>query len=144
MDVKFDVIQKAPVPINGDYNEGYDVGERKYNPSIVCPLGKTVVIGGYRDFKETTAPLVGTPILRNVPILGWFFSKDSESIEDVKIMMLVSVREVHPDEPEVQNAKLPYDECKNLTTEVQISNEDRLEARKRWSGWLYWLNWFMP
>ena len=59
-------------------------------------------------------------------------------------MMLVSVREVRPDEPEVQDAKLPYEECKNLTTEVQISNEDRLEARKRWSGWLYWLNWFMP
>ena len=144
VDVKFDVSQKTPVPINGDYNEGYDVGERKYNPSIVCPLGKTVVIGGYRDFKETTAPFVGTPILRNVPILGWFFSKDTESVEDVKIMMLVSVREVRPDEPEVQDAKLPYEECKNLTTEVQISNEDRLEARKRWSGWLYWLNWFMP
>ena len=144
VDVKFDVNQKTPVPINGDYNEGYDVGERKYNPSIICPLGKTVVIGGYRDFKETTAPLVGTPIFRNVPILGWFFSKDSESIEDVKLMMLVSVREVRPDEPEVQDAKLPYDECKNLTTEVQISNEDRLESRKRWSGWLYWMNWIMP
>lgn len=144
VDVKFDVNQKTPIPMEGGYQEGYNIEERKYNPAIVCPLGKTVVIGGYRDFKETTAPLVGTPILRNVPILGWFFSKDSESIEDVKIMMLVSVREVRPDEPEVQNAKLPYDECKNLTTEVQISNEDRLEARKRWNGWLYWMNWFMP
>lgn len=144
VDVKFDVNQKAPVPIGGNYNEGYDVAERKYNPSIVCPLGKTVVIGGYHDFKETTAPLVGTPILRNVPILGWFFSKDSEIVEDYKLMMLVSVREVRPDEPEVQKAKLPYDECKNLTTEVQISNQERLESRKRWSGWLYWLNWFMP
>lgn len=144
VDVKLDVSQKTPVPINGNYEEGYDVGERKYNPSVVCPLGKTVVIGGYRDFKETTAPLVGTPVLRNLPILGWFFSKDSESVEDVKIMMLVSVREVRPDEPEVQSAKLPYEECKNLTTEVQISNEDRLESRKRWSGWLYWLNWFTP
>ncbi len=144
VDVKFDVSEKTPTPINGDYNEGYDVGERTYNPSIVCPLGKTVVIGGYRDFKETTAPFVGTPILRNIPILGWFFSKDSHSVEDIKIMMLVSVREVRPDEPEVQDALLPYEECKNLTTEVQISNEERLEARKRWSGWLYWLNWFMP
>lgn len=144
VDVKFDVNQKTPIPMEGGYQEGYNIEERKYNPSIICPLGKTVVIGGYRDFKETTAPLVGTPIFRNVPILGWFFSKDSESVEDVKIMMLVSVREVRPDEPEVQDAKLPYDECKNLTTEVQISNEDRLEARKRWSGWLYWMNWFMP
>ncbi len=144
VDVKFDVNQKTPIPMEGGYQEGYNIEERKYNPAIVCPLGKTVVIGGYRDFKETTAPLVGTPILRNVPILGWFFSKDAESIEDIKIMMLVSVREVRPDEPEVQNTKLPYDECKNLTTEVQILNEDRLEARKRWSGWLYWLNWFMP
>ena len=145
VDVKFDVSQKTPTPAkDGGYQEGYDVQENKYNPSIVCPLGKTVVIGGYRDFKEMTAPFVGTPILRNVPILGWFFSKDSESVEDVKIMMLVSVREVRPDEPEVQDAKLPYEECKNLTTEVQISNEDRLESRKRWSGWLYWMNWFMP
>ncbi|MBR3820609.1 MAG: hypothetical protein IKJ37_03200 [Kiritimatiellae bacterium] len=144
VDVKFDVNQKTPIPMEGGYQEGYNIEERKYNPAIVCPLGKTVVIGGYRDFKETTAPLVGTPIFRNVPILGWFFAKDSESVEDVKIMMLVSVREVRPDEPEVQTAKLPYDECKNLTTEVQISNEDRLEARKCWSGWLYWMNWFMP
>jgi len=144
VDIKFDVSQKTPIPMEGGYEEGYNIEERKYNPSIVCPLGKTVVIGGYRDFKETTAPLAGTPILRNVPILGWFFASDSESVEDVKIMMLVSVREVRPDEPEVQNAKLPYEECKNLTTEVQISNEDRLEARKRWSGWLYWMNWIMP
>ena len=145
VDVKFDVNQKTPIPMEeGGYEEGYKIDERRYNPSIICPLGKTVVIGGYRDFKETTVPLAGTPILRNVPILGWFFSNDSESVEDVKIMMLVSVREVRPDEPEVQDAKLPYDECKNLTTEVQISNEERLEARKRWSGWLYWMNWFMP
>lgn len=144
VDVKFDVNQKTPIPMKGGYEEGYNIEERKYNPSIVCPLGKTVVIGGYRDFKETTAPLVGTPILRNVPILGWFFSNDYESVEDVKIMMLVSVREVRPDEPEVQNAKLPYDECRDLTTEVQISNEERLEARKRWDGWLYWMNWIMP
>ena len=144
VDVKFDVNQKTPIPMEGGYHEGYNIEERKYNPSIICPLGKTVVIGGYRDFKETTAPLVGTPIFRNVPILGWFFAKDSESVDDIKIMMLVSVREVRPDEPEVQDAKLPYEECKNLTTEVQISNEDRLESRKRWSGWLYWMNWFMP
>lgn len=145
VDVKFDVNQKTPRPSpDGGYQEGYDVEERKYNPSIICPLGKTVVIGGYRDFKETTAPYVGTPIFRNVPILGWFFSNDSEQVEDVKIMMLVSVREVRPDEPEVQDAELPYVACKNLTTEVQISNEERLEARKRWHGWLYWLNWIMP
>ena len=144
VDIKLDVNQKKPIPMEGGYTEGYNIEERKYNPAIVCPLGKTVVVSGYRSFTETTAPLVGVPILRNIPILGWAFSKDSEAVEDVKLMMLVSVREVRPDEPDVQGAKLPYDECKDLTTEVDISNEERLDARKRWHGWLCWLNWFMP
>ena len=130
--------------MGGGYEEGYNIEEFEYNPAIVCPLGKTVVISGYRNFSETTKPLAGMPVLRNVPILGWFFSNDKEQIEDGKLMMLVSVREVRPDEPEVQNAKLPYDECKDLTTEVEISNKERIEARKRWHGLLYWLNWFTP
>lgn len=143
-DIRLNVSQKKPVPMSGGYEEGYNIEEFEYNPAIVCPLGKTVVISGYRNFSETTKPLAGMPVLRNVPILGWFFSNDKEQIEDGKLMMLVSVREVRPDEPEVQNAKLPYDECKDLTTEVDISNKERIEARKRWHGLLYWLNWFTP
>lgn len=144
VDMKFEVNQKKPIPMEGGYDEGYNIEEKKYNPAIVCPLGKTVVISGYRDFSESTMPFAGTPILRNVPLLGWFFSKDSESVEDIKIMMLVSVREVPANELDMKNTKLPYEECKNLTTEVQVSNEDRIESRKPYSGWLYWMNWFMP
>ena len=144
VDIKLDISQKTPEPSPAGYQEGYDVKENSYNPAIICPLGKTVVISGYRNFTESTKPFNGTPILRNVPILGWFFSSDDEFIEDVKLMMLVSVREVRPDEPEAQDAKLPYDETKDLTTEVEIPNKERLESRKRWHGWLYWLNWFTP
>jgi len=144
VDIKLDVRQKTPVPMEGGYEEGYNIEEKEYNPAVICPLGKTVVISGYRSFKETTAPMSGTPIFRNIPLLGWFMAHEGENVEDIKMMMLVSIREVRPDEPEAQDAVLPYEECKDLTTEVEVSNEDRLAARKRWSGWLYWLNWFTP
>lgn len=146
--LKLNILQKTPEPSAAGYAEGYDVKENEYNPTVDCPLGKTVVIAGYRSFVQTTMPPSGFPVLRNVPIINWFVSQEGDLAEDMKLMMLVSVRAVRPDEPEQQDARLPYEESKNLTTEVQIDNNDRIEKRKadaaRWDGWLFWLNWFTP
>ena len=142
--VRLDINQENPLPMEeGGYQEGYNVQQYEYNPVLDLPLGQTMVIGGYRKMVETTVPPSGFPILRHVPIVNWFVSKESNSLENMKLMMLVSVRAVDPNEPEPQKAKLPYEESKNLPTEVEITNEERLEGRKKFSGFWYWLNWFV-
>ena len=145
--IQLDIKQENPVPFSpeaGGYEEGYNVHQYEYNPVLDCPLGKTMVIGGYRKMVETSTPSSGFPILRHVPIVNWFIAKEGNLVENMQLMMLVSVRAVRPDEPEAQETKLPYEESKNLPKEIEISNEDRLESRKRFHGFWYWLNWFVP
>lgn len=138
--VKLSIEQKNYAPLA---DGSYDVPEYTYNPVIDCPLGKTVVLGGYQEMVESTVPPSGFPILRHVPIVNWFVSNESNEKNDLKLMMLISVRAVKADEPEAQKTALPYEESKNLPTEVQVGNDERLEARK-YHGILYFLNWFMP
>lgn len=146
VNVKLNVEQKTPKPSPAGYQEGYIVDRNEFNPVVDCPLGKTVVVAGYNSFVQSTMPPSGFPVLRNVPIINWFLSQEGDNVEDMKLMMLVSVRAVRPDEPEQQDALLPYEASKNLTTEVQIDNNERIQKRKdeKWSGWLFWLNWFTP
>ena len=144
VDMDMLITQKKPIPMDGGYQEGYNIQENKYNPSIVCPLGKTVVLAGYKNMVESTMPPAGFPVLRHIPIMNWFVSKEGDSIENVKLLMLVSVNVARGDEPEAQNARLSYVDTKDLPTEVEIPNEERLESRKKWHGALYWLNWFTP
>lgn len=135
--------QENPIPIKGaGYEEGYDVQQYEYNPVIDCPLGQTVVIAGYHKMIENTIPPSGFPVLRRIPIVKWFIAKESNSIEDIKLMMLVSVRAVNPKEPEPQQATLPYEDSRNLPTEIEVPNDERLKARekeKKSKGFWSWL-----
>lgn len=144
VDVDILITQKKPIPMDGGYQEGYNIEENEYNPSIVCPLGKTVVLAGYKNMVESTMPPAGFPVLRHIPIMNWFVSKEGNSIENIKLLMLVSVKIVQGDEPEAQNARMSYVDTKDLPTEVEIPNDERLEGRKKWHGFLYWMNWFTP
>ena len=144
VDVDLQITQKKPIPMDGGYEEGYNIEENEYNPSVVCPLGKTVVLAGYKNMVESTMPPAGFPVLRHIPIMNWFVSKEGDSIENVKLMMLVGVKIAKGDEDEAQNVRLSYDDTKDLPTEVEISNKDRIQSRKKWSGALYFLNWFCP
>lgn len=144
VDVDLQITQKKPIPMDGGYQEGYNIEENEYNPSVVCPLGKTVVLAGYKNMVESTMPPAGFPVLRHIPIMNWFVSKESDSLEDVKLMMLVSVKIAKGDEDEAQKTRLPYEDTKDLPTQVEIPNDERIESRKKFHGALYWLNWFTP
>ena len=144
VDVDMLITQKKPIPMDGGYQEGYNIEKNEYNPSVVCPLGKTVVLAGYKNMVESTMPPAGFPVLRHIPIMNWFVSKEGNSVENVKLLMLVSVNVARGDEPEAQNARMSYADTKDLPTEVEIPNEERLDGRKKWHGALYWLNWFTP
>ncbi|MGN0833631.1 MAG: hypothetical protein ACI4RD_08305 [Kiritimatiellia bacterium] len=144
VDVDLTIKQKTPEAMPGGYEEGYEIHENEYNPSVVCPLGKTVVLAGYRSMLEESSPPSGFPILRHIPIVNWFVSQEGNRIENMKLMMLVSVRIAAGDEPEAQQAVLPYEDTKNLPAEVEIPNDRRLEGRRKWHGIMYFMNWFTP
>lgn len=146
--IELDISQKTPIPSEHGYEEGYDIKENRYNPSLDCEIGKTVVVSGYRNFFEDTVPPSGVPVMRNIPIIKWFMSHEGDKVSDMKMMMLVSVREKNKNDAEAQKTVLPYNDCRDLPTQVEVNNKDRVEARKeaakKFHGMWNWLNWFVP
>lgn len=107
--------------------------------TLVCPLDKTTVIGGFGQmFDEKT--LSGLPVLRNTPMLSWFVSEDGRSVNDRRLLFMIY--------PEVSASTV--DGAIDLENEIVLPTradvgkgiDDRLEERKPFSGFWYWLNWF--
>ncbi|MBT4814612.1 MAG: hypothetical protein HON70_02880, partial [Lentisphaerae bacterium] len=74
-----------PVPSGNDY----DLKRNQINSSVICPIGKTLVMGGMDQLMEG-ATSEGTPVLKNVPVLKWFFSKEKQEEQRNKLLILLS------------------------------------------------------
>ena len=121
---------------NGDV----DQKEEKSKQKLVCKLGKTTVIGGFRQLVDENTPPSGLPILRNTPLLSWFVAESGQQISDRRLLILVC--------PEIHDGT--RDEALNVDAEITLptlddaskTTEERLEERKKYHGFLYWMNWF--
>ena len=112
--------------------------------TVRVPLGKTVAVAGHerlRQFTENT----GMPVLRHVPILGWFVSDRADELEDSTMLFLVSVRavDVANEEPMVPNTPM-----KDITLDANTDNAERikkeqeeLKERRRGCTPLSWFRW---
>lgn len=107
--------------------------------TLVFPLNKTTVIGGFGQmFDEKT--LNGLPILRNTPFLSWFVSEDGRSVSDRRLLFMVY--------PEISastvdgSIDLENEIVLPTRTDASKSIDERLEERKRHSGFWSWLDWF--
>ena len=119
--------------------------EKRAETAVVrLPLGTTVPVGGRELFREITTEPSGTPLLRHIPILNWFVSKEGEESVEDDILILVSLRKVGEDEaPSVPNTPL-----KDITFDASRPNADRLaeereqERSKGGHGCLFdWFRW---
>lgn len=114
----------------------WDMAENVYDPVVECALGETVLIGGYEKMREITQLPQGLPLLRNIPIVNWFVSTEGHANSDITLVMAISVNPVKPGSTAA--AVLPP---KDITLEIDKTNDQRLKEKQRWNGCLYPLNW---
>ena len=132
LDMKF---TKPVVPQSG----GYDKKEEKSSQKLICPLGKTLAIGGFGEVLDQKL-VSGLPVLRNTPLLSWFVAQDGEQASSRRLLILIS--------PEIVDtaADGTIDVDREITIPVKTdgvkTSKQIAEERKPFSGWLYWLNWF--
>ena len=122
-------------------SSGYDRHEEISQQKIVCPVGKTTCISGFKSLVDTRTSPSGLPVLRNTPLLNWFLADSGYDIADRRLIIMVC--------PEIvdnsQDGNLKVDEEINIPvkTEGVKTTAQREEERKPFSGFWYWLNWFV-
>lgn len=121
-------------------NDDIDQKQESSKQKLVCKLGKTTVLGGFGQLVDENTPPSGLPILRNTPLLSWFVAESGQQISDRRLLILVC--------PEIVDGS--RDESLNVDAEITLptlddaskTTEERLEERKKFHGFWYWLNWF--
>lgn len=128
------VEQRAQPQVGPDGS--WDMQENVYDPVVECRLGETVLIGGYSKMFERSDLPEGLPLLRHVPIVNWFVSKEGHWDQDKTLIMAISLSRVTPGSAAA--AVLPP---KDITLEIDKTNDERLKEKQRWKGCLAPLNW---
>lgn len=75
------------------------ISKRELSSVLNIADGKTLVIGGL-DKQNTTESRVGVPLLKDVPVLQYLFSKRSKSTTTSKILIVLSPKLKTEDKPE--------------------------------------------
>ena len=115
----------------------WDMKENVYNPHFRCKLGQTVLVGGYEKMYESSSLPSGMPLLRHIPIVNWFVSSEGHVDADITMVMAICVEAVDPNATTA--AELPP--VKDITLDINKTNDERLKEKQRWHGCLYPLNW---
>ena len=113
---------------------------KRSKQKITLPIGRTTLIGGFKDLVDKNTPPSGLPILRNTPLLNWFVADSGKSVNDRRLVMMVCPEIVD----NTQDGNLKADEEINIPVPKQASKDtdEVLEERKEFTGFWSWLNWF--
>ncbi len=92
---------------------------REAETRILLKDGETVVIGGLlKDVKKVG--VTGVPILKDVPLIGALFRRDTKDIEKIDLLIFISARIIKPgeySEEEVALLKRGHDAIKEIKKE---------------------------
>ncbi len=128
------------------YVEGEDSYDRKEDLSkqkITLPIGRTTLIGGFKDMVDKNTPPSGLPFLRNVPIINWFVADSGKEVTDRRLVMMVcpelvdSTTDVKPDVDKEINIRVS-DQASKPTDDVI---KERKEEKKNSGSWSFF-DWF--
>jgi general secretion pathway protein D len=67
---------------------------RNFQTDLTAKNGQTLVLGGIHQ-RQISDTLHKTPILGDIPIVGWAFKKKDKSTHDVELMVFLHPRVVH-------------------------------------------------
>ncbi|WP_374335082.1 type IV pilus secretin PilQ [Leeia sp.] len=70
---------------------GPAINKREVNTNVTVANGETTVIGGVFE-EETHVDLEKTPLLGDIPLLGWFFKNKTDRVEKRELMIFVTPR----------------------------------------------------
>lgn len=79
--------------VPGETPDTYSETIDKITSTVVGELDKTIVMGGTQKMTHSLNNS-GTAFLRNIPVLKWFTSTDSETSEELKLIVLISPRRI--------------------------------------------------
>ena len=122
-----------------DDMSGYDRKEEVSEQKVICPLGKTTFISGFKSLVDNRTSPSGLPILRNTPLLNWFVADSGTEVTDRRLVIMVC--------PEIvdgsKEGNLKVEEEINLPTTVEgaKSTEQREDERNEKRGFWSWF-WF--
>ena len=133
MNVSISSIQKY------DAGEDIDKKEDSTQQKVSCPLGRTTLLSGFGELVDDQA-LRGFPVLRNTPLIKWFVGEDGKTLSDRRLVIMVCPEIVDPSRE--GNLNVDNDISIPVQTEGEKSTDRRIEERKPFSGFWYWLNWF--
>lgn len=69
------------------------IQQRKINSTVAVQSGETVVLGGLIRENDNTSGS-GVPVLRDIPMLGWFFGASSDELTRTELVVLITPRAV--------------------------------------------------
>ena len=144
--VKGTIMNRRQINLNLDLELSHMDGENEkmdntVRTSRVAEFDKTAIIGGFKDITRTIGNS-GFPILRNTPVLQWFVAEQSDTDVQNDLLVLACPR-VCLDSKVVQIDIPVTDRVAPTVKDVDKDNEEYKKGRKKYSGNLYWLNWFV-
>jgi len=108
-----------PGPINRYVRDAkLDLKKFVTNTSFSSKLGETIAVGGLKEFTQENTDTASLPYLRNVPVLKWFISQNSDTFKDDEVITLICVHKMNKassvDPVAVELEKMKKAEDKNL------------------------------
>jgi len=88
-----EVSVRAPTEGGGGGLTALNVSEHKIETSLRCEMNQTMILSGLISSMGTES-LDGFPVLRNVPMLNYFFSKKSKTEQKEELVILMTPREI--------------------------------------------------
>lgn len=79
---------------------------RKVRTTVIVPDGGTLLLGG-QSVDEIRNESAGTPFLRDIPVIGFFFDRKGQSVSKRRLLILVTVKIVIPPEHEPRMPQKP-------------------------------------
>ncbi|MCF7873446.1 MAG: hypothetical protein K9L84_01160 [Candidatus Omnitrophica bacterium] len=73
------------------------INTREAETQVLMQDGETIIIGGLlKDVKSKEE--IGVPFLSKIPILGWFFKRQTEDIEKIDLLIFITAHVIEPGE----------------------------------------------
>jgi general secretion pathway protein D len=69
------------------------IQQRKINSTVAVQSGETVVLGGLIRENDNSSDS-GVPVLRDIPMLGWFFGARTDELTRTELVVLITPRAV--------------------------------------------------
>ncbi|MBO5793264.1 MAG: pilus assembly protein N-terminal domain-containing protein [Lentisphaeria bacterium] len=84
-----------PGPVSSNVRDAkLDLKKFKTSSSFVAKLDEPIALGGLKEWTQKNTASESIPYLRNVPVLKWLISNDSDTFTEEEILTIVCVRKM--------------------------------------------------